>query len=132
VDSRQLALHGFAPTSPELADTPPPPIETVRAYQRRVQGASTADARDERQLRFDASGPLEVIRAPTPEVTRLTVAEHDVIDERVTYRLAQRPKAYVILKYIRPVIKRIAPPLCRSRSIRIALLHSPKQGLGDG
>jgi len=31
---------------------------------------------------------------------------YEVIGEKVTYRLAQRPGAYVILKYIRPVIKR--------------------------
>jgi transposase len=29
-----------------------------------------------------------------------------VIGEKVTYRLAQRPGSYVVLKYVRPVIKR--------------------------
>jgi transposase len=89
------------------ADTPPPPTETVKAYQRRVQGVA-ADAGDERELRFDASVPVEVIRVPTPEVAGLTAAEYEVIEERVTSRLAQRPGAYGILKYIRPVIKRKA------------------------
>lgn len=106
-EARQLALHGFAPPSPEPTDTPPPPTETVRAYQRRVQGMAAA-AGDERDLRFDASIPMEVIRVPHPEVTGLTAEEYEVIDERVTYRLAQRPGAYVILKYLRPVIKRKA------------------------
>jgi len=30
---------------------------------------------------------------------------YEVISEKVTYRLAQRPGAYVILKYVRPVVK---------------------------
>ncbi|MGE0684100.1 MAG: IS66 family transposase, partial [Candidatus Binatia bacterium] len=106
VDARQLALHGFGPAGDDLADSPPPPTETVRAYQRRVQGASAAEAEDARELRFDASVPLEVIRVPNPEAAGLTAAEYDVIDEKITYRLAQRPGAYVILKYVRPVIKR--------------------------
>ena len=41
-----------------------------------------------------------------PEVADLAPEAYEVIGEKVTYRLAQRPGAYVILKYIRPVIKR--------------------------
>ena len=31
--------------------------------------------------------------------------DYTVIDEKVTHRLAQRPASYVVLKYVRPVIK---------------------------
>jgi transposase len=125
-DPRQLALHGFGPARDDLADPPPPPTETVKAYQRRVQGASTTEASEERDLRFDASVPVEVIRVPNPEVAGLMATEYDIIDEKITYRLAQRPGAYVILKYIRPVIKRKAtgtlscppaPPAVLERSL---------------
>jgi len=34
--------------------------------------------------------------------------DFEVIGEKVSYRLAQRPGSYVILKYVRPVIKRRA------------------------
>ena len=33
-------------------------------------------------------------------------AERDVIGEKVSYRLAQQPGSYVVLKYVRPVVKR--------------------------
>jgi hypothetical protein len=52
-DIRQLALDGFAPTHQEPADAPPPLTETVKAYQRRVQGMAAA-AGEECDLRFDA------------------------------------------------------------------------------
>jgi transposase len=41
-----------------------------------------------------------------PAVADLPPEAYEVSGEKVTYRLAQRPGAYVILKYIRPVIKR--------------------------
>lgn len=126
LDPRQLALHGFGLPGNDSADAPPPPTETVQAYQRRVQGAATADGGDERELRFDASVPVEVIRVSNPDVAGLADHEYDVIAEKITYRLAQRPGAYVILKYIRPVIKRKengtlscppAPPAVFERSL---------------
>src|SRR6185369_6599728 len=57
-------------------------------------------------LRFDASVPVEVLTVPNPALAGLGPEDYEVIGEKVTYRLAQRPGAYVILKYVRPVIKR--------------------------
>ena len=34
---------------------------------------------------------------------RLTADQYEVIGEKVSHRLAQRPGSYVILKYVRPV-----------------------------
>src|SRR5262249_51482400 len=64
------------------------------------------DAPDESGLRFDPAVPVEVIRVPNPDLRGLTEADYEVIGEKVTYRLAQRPGAYILLKYVRPVIKR--------------------------
>jgi transposase len=106
-DAQQLPLAGMQPQE-ALTDAPPPPTESVKAYQRRVWHTPAAGAPDERELRFDPSVPVEVIAVPNPEMAGLTEAEYEVIGEKVTYRLAQRPGAYVILKYVRPVIKRKA------------------------
>jgi transposase len=101
----QLTLTGLftVPVSP--ADQPPPPSETVKAYQRRLRltGAALADESD---LRFNDSVPVQEILLTNPEVADLPPDAYEVISEKVTYRLAQRPGAYVILKYRRPVIKR--------------------------
>src|SRR4029450_1109265 len=105
-EPHQLSLSGLLTTPATPADQPPPPTETVKAYQRRVRFAAFVDAPDERELRFDSSVPIEEIVLANPDVADLPPDAYEVIGEKVTYRVAQRPGAYVILKYIRPVIKR--------------------------
>jgi transposase len=104
-DPDQLPLAGMLTASVSSADQPPPPTETVKAYQRRFR-LTGADVADESDLRFDDSVPMQEILLTNPEVADLPPDAYEVIGEKVTYRLAQRPGAYVILKYRRPVIKR--------------------------
>lgn len=59
-------------------------------------------------VRFDPSVPVEVITLPNADVVGLSKDDYEVVGEKITYRLAQRPGAYVVLKYVRPVIKRKA------------------------
>jgi transposase len=104
-DSQQLSLSGILSTPVPPRDQPPPPTETVKAYQRRVRFAAP-DLPDESELRFDASVPVQEILLANPEVADLSPEAYEILGEKVTYRLAQRPGAYVILKYRRPVINR--------------------------
>jgi transposase len=105
-DPQQLSLSGMLATPVAPADRPPPPTETVKAYQRRAWFASAEDPCSDSELRFDASVPVQEIVLANPAVADLPPDAYEVIGEKVTYRLAQRPGAYVILKYVRPVIKR--------------------------
>ncbi len=107
-DPQQLTFADGFPLRDEPAEAPPPPTETVKAYQRRLRGASTEAAPDERELRFAPSVPVEVMAVPTPELRGLKETDYESISEKITSRLAQRPGAYVILKYVRPVINRKA------------------------
>jgi len=104
-DPAQLTRAGMLTTPVAPADQPPPPTETVKAYQRRLRFTG-AEVADESALRFDDSVPVQEILLSNPEVQDLPPEAYAVISEKVTYRLAQRPGAYVILKYRRPVIKR--------------------------
>lgn len=104
-DPDQLSLAEILTTPRAPADRPPPPTATVKAYQRRLLVAGT-DLPDESELRFDSSVPVQEILLTNPAVADLPPEAYEVIGEKVTYRLAQRPGAYVILKYRRPVIKR--------------------------
>jgi transposase len=104
-DAQQLPLAGLLPAQRDPADAPPPPTETVKAYQRRARFASLADTPTDSELRFDSSVPVEVITLPNPEVAGLSTDDYEVIGEKITYRVAQRPGAYVILKYVRHVVK---------------------------
>src|SRR5215510_1015669 len=54
-DAQQLPLTGLLPMSSDPADAPPPPTETVKAYQRRTRFASFAATPDASDLRFDPS-----------------------------------------------------------------------------
>jgi transposase len=78
---------------------------TVDAHQRRVSAKRTHDD-GEAALFFDARVPVEVIQVPNPAIADLPADAYEIIGEKVTHRLAQRPGSYVVLKYVRPLIKR--------------------------
>ena len=89
--------------------TPPEPAagKTVAAHTRRSPTTDCAGGDDEGALFFDpARVPVETIAVPNPELAGLSADQYEVIGEKVTHRLAQRPGSYVILKYVRPLIKR--------------------------
>ena len=50
--------------------------------------------------------PVEIIQVQSTEAQGLAPEQYEVIGEKVSHRLAQRPGSFVVLKYVRPVIKR--------------------------
>jgi transposase len=94
-DGRQLSLG-------EWKQEDAPASEITVAEHRRRSRKQPKQAAEEEELRFDDSLPVEEIRLPHPALDE----DHEIISEKTTYRLAQRPACYVLLKYIRPVIKR--------------------------
>jgi transposase len=99
-DPAQLSL------GESVAEVPPsePPTRTVREHER--QRPTPREDDHEPGLRFDDSVPVVRIDVPNPELEGLTPADLIEIDERITYRLAQRPASFVVLQYVRPVVKR--------------------------
>jgi len=97
----QPLLAGFevepAPSS-KAADT-----ETIRYTRRKQRGD---DCVNDSGLRFNDSVPVQVIEMPAPELEGDDADDYEVISEKVTWRLAQRQTSYVVLKYVRPVVKR--------------------------
>ncbi len=92
-DGRQLSLGEWAQQGA---------TEITVAEHRRRSRKRPDEGAEEGGLRFDPSVPVEEIRIPHPALD----ADHEVISEKETYRLAQRPASYVVLKYIRAVVKR--------------------------
>ncbi len=88
------------------SDTPAPGKKTrVAGHDRHT--APKHPGADESTLFFDEDKvPVEVIAVPNPDTVGLDPEDYEVIGEKVSHRLAQRPGSYVILKYVRPVIKR--------------------------
>ena len=75
----------------------------VPAHRRRRRNEGTAE---DQKVRFDPSVPVEEIVLQPENWDEEKAADHDKIGEKVTSRLAQRPGAYVVLRYVRPVYKK--------------------------
>jgi transposase len=83
------------------------PGKKTRVAGHERQAAPKPPDADESTLFFDENKvPVEVIALANPEAEGLAPEQYEVIGERVSHRLAQRPGSYVVLKYVRPVIKR--------------------------
>ena len=77
--------------------------QTARTGALRVELGAREDAADGLD---ETRVPVETITIANPEIEGLAADQFEVIGEKVSHRLAQRPGSYVILKYVRPVIKR--------------------------
>jgi transposase len=84
----------------------PPEPQNIPAHTRRAPADKPVEGEAESALFFDASVPVQLIEVPNPETEGLAEDEYEVIGEKISHRLAQRPGSYVILKYVRRVIKR--------------------------
>lgn len=94
-----------------LGDLPePPPVEGERVtitYERgKAKKQRPDDCVNDSGLRFNDQVPVEVISILPPELKGAQAKQFEIIGTKYTYRLAQRPASYVVLKYERPVIKR--------------------------
>lgn len=111
----------------DLAPEPPvgeAPSETVTYTRRKPK--HRGNAVHDSGLRFDETVPVQVIEQPAPELQGPEAEAFEIIGEKITHRLAQRPGSYVILEYRRPVLKRRgteelittpAPPNVLERSV---------------
>ena len=89
-----------------------PAERTVAAHTRRP-ATKQPDAGDESLSFFDASRvPVETIELPA-QTGDLAPEAYEIVSYKESYRLAQRPGSYVVLKYVRPVIK-----VCESGKLR--------------
>lgn len=98
----------------QLPAQPRPETEKITYERRKSRSDKTVT---DTGLRFDDSVPVETIALSSPELDDVPEDERVLITEKITYRLAQRPGSYVVLKYVRPVIKRketnelVTPPV---------------------
>ena len=100
------------PYQPSLLGEPPaataPEGEQITvSYQRgKAPKQRLDDCVNDSGLRFTAEVPVEVIALTAPELTGTDADQFEIIGTKSTFRLAQRPASYVVLRYDRPVIKR--------------------------
>lgn len=94
----QPLLNGFESVKPPARAVETETIEYTRRKHRDERCQTDAG------LRFDDTVPVETIRCEPTELSGPNAGEYEVISEKVTHRLAQR-SSYVVLKYVRPVLK---------------------------
>jgi transposase len=88
---------------------PVPEGKVVAAHVRRpARRDLAADVGEAQSVPFfDASRvPVEVIQLLPPEIEGLAADQYELIGTKHSYRLAQRPGSYVVIDYVRTVVKR--------------------------
>lgn len=92
-------------------DLPVPPPggageQQVPSHTRRRARSDFADDSASAPFFDESKVPVLTIEVPNPETKDLGPEQYEVVGEKTSHRLAQRPGSYVVLKYVRPVIKR--------------------------
>ena len=82
----------------------PEPTEKISYTRRKGKQRRDEDVTDS-GLRFDERVPIETIELSAPQLQGAEADQYEIIDYKVTRRLAQRPGSYVVLEYRRPVIR---------------------------
>ncbi len=99
----------------------------VAAHEREAKAKRPQDGGDGTAPFFDeAKVPVEVIAVANPEIAGLDPQDYQIIGEKVSYRLAQRPGAYVVLKYVRPVVKRLDTALVSCPPAPVGVLEGSR------
>jgi transposase len=103
-----------APGQMDIADllgtekSPPAHAPTEKVtYIRRRRKRRADDCVTDTGLRFDKDVPIKVINIGHPNLQGSEANEYQVIDQKISRRLAQRPGSYVVLEYRRPVVKHL-------------------------
>lgn len=84
---------------------PESPKQTVTYQRGTAKKQSLDNAVTDAGLRFDERVPVEEIHLTPPELQGPDKDQYIIVDTHIRYRLAQKPGAYVVLKYLSPVIK---------------------------
>ena len=86
----------------ELCPVPAAPLEerkSIPAHTRRVASKDGAESGEELKFFDESKVPVQTIILMHADAEGLRPDQYEVIGEKVTYRLAQRPGSYQVLKY---------------------------------
>jgi len=109
-DPTQMHLGEMLPLPASPAAELPRTTRSPRAVPSHTQRVATRDlAADSEAVPFfdEARVPVQIIRVPDPATAGLAADQFDVIGEKCSFRLAQLPGSYVVIKYVRQVTKRL-------------------------
>lgn len=105
-DAQQMHLGEHLGELMPTTEPAPQAEQDVPAHKRRRSRSDFTDDGASVPFFDEAKVPVVSIEVPNPEVQDLAPDQYEVVGQKVSHRLAQRPGAYVVLKYVRQVIKR--------------------------
>lgn len=108
-DAQQMHLGQILGEELRVPPEQPAAASRVPAHTRRKPRSDMADDATGATFFDESKVPVETITLPAPQAKGLSPEQYEVVGEKASYRLAQRPGAYVVLKYVRPVIKLRTP-----------------------
>lgn len=121
-DSTQMHLGEVFPVpqaQPELR-------QSVPGHTRRVPKTDLANAGNSLPFFDESRVPIETITLVDAAMKQLSADEFEVIGEKISYRLAQRPGSYVVLKYVRPLIKILATQVMHCAPAPLGVLEGSR------
>lgn len=125
-DPMQMYLGEIVGTTPQPV-TPPEKLKTVASHTRRVPQTDAAETGEDVPFFDESRCPVQTIVLAPAEIEGLSAEEYEILGEKVTYKMAQRPGTYQILKYRRLVVKLKGPGQGKARegSAQILCLPAP-------
>jgi len=109
-DAQQMHLGqilGEEMAAPACAEDRPAGKQSVPAHQRRKRRSDFADDGNLAPFFDAAKVPVQTIEVRSAEQQSLANDQYEVIGHKRSWRLAQRPGSYVVIEYVRPLIKRL-------------------------
>ena len=98
---QQLHLGAVLPVPLQSTE----PRKTIPAHTRRVATKDAVETGEELAFFDESKVPVQTIVLMPEDVQGLSADQYEIIGEKVSYRLAQRPGSYEVLKYRRPVVR---------------------------
>jgi transposase len=100
-DPNQLHLGETFPVPAAAAED----RKTVSAHTRRNTRTDAAERGEELKFFDESKVPVQTITLLHADLEGVPADQYEIISEKVTYRIAQRPSAYHVIAYRRPVVK---------------------------
>jgi transposase len=123
--AEQMSL-GELLSLPQTGTPPDAPERSVAAHSRK-RSPKAPDAKAESISFFDeARVPIEVIALASPDIAGLTPEQYEIIGTKESFRLAQRPGSYVVIKYVRPIVKRVDTQLISCPAAPVGVIEGSR------
>jgi transposase len=100
-DPNQLQLGQTFPATTAPAEE----HKTISAHTRRTARQDSAEGGEELKFFDESKVPVQTITLLHADLQGVPADQYEIISEKVTYRIAQRPGAYQVIAYHRPVVK---------------------------